>query len=55
MLREIVTTLLELIALALIVVGVALIYIPAAFIAAGAGLGVYAWRLTPKTETETPQ
>lgn len=47
---KILTTVLELLALALIVTGVALIWIPAAFIAAGVGLGAIAWAITSSSK-----
>jgi hypothetical protein len=46
MLRSIATTLLEITGVALVVAGVALIHIPAAFVVAGAGVLLFAWRLT---------
>lgn len=49
------TTLLELIGLACFVAGIALIYVPAAFIAAGVGLFVVSWALAPRTtRKDTP-
>ena len=44
----IVTTLLDLLGLALIVASIALIYLPAAGIIAGAGLIIISWRLAPR-------
>jgi hypothetical protein len=45
--REVVTTVLEFVSFAAIVAGVAFIYWPAAFIAAGALGLVLAWRAAP--------
>lgn len=52
--RTVLTTALDFAAAALAVAGVAFIYVPAAFIAAGAALCVVSWRLASDLDTETP-
>lgn len=53
--RSVLTTALDIAAAACVVAGVALIYAPAAFIAAGAALCVVSWRLASDTDAETPE
>lgn len=52
--RSLITTLIELAAVALILLGTALICPPAVFIVAGVILGAISWRLTSDDETEAP-
>ncbi len=55
MLRNILTTLLDLAAAALVVAGVAMIYVPAALIVAGAALCAVSWRLATTVESGAPE
>lgn len=52
--RAVLTTLLDLVAVALVVAGVALIYVPAAYIVAGVALVAVSYRITAEPESETP-
>lgn len=44
--KQIATTIADLVAVALVVTGLALVYVPAAFIAAGIAVGAGSWRAT---------
>ncbi len=53
--RNLLTTLLDLAAAALVVAGVALIYVPAALIVAGVALCAVSWRLASTVESGAPE